>query len=93
MVTATLKIKNPSGLHARPSGVFVQLTQQFESNIVFRVKEKEYNAKSILDVLSACVTCGTEIELICDGPDESEALDRIRNAVEQGLSEELGDSR
>jgi phosphocarrier protein HPr len=89
MVKGSLKIQNPSGLHARPSGVFVQLAQQFQAKITFCYKGKVYNAKSILDALSACVTCGSEIELVCDGPDEQEAFDSLAKAIEAGLSEEL----
>ncbi|MDQ9887907.1 HPr family phosphocarrier protein, partial [Acinetobacter pittii] len=45
------------------------------------------NAKSVLSVLGACVKCGDEIELVCDGPDEQEALDSLVKAIESGLGE------
>ena len=45
------------------------------------------NAKSVLSVLGACVKSGDEIELICDGEDEEEAMKAMMDAVESGLGE------
>lgn len=35
----------------------------------------------------ACVKCGDEIELTCEGEDEEEALKALVNAIESGLGE------
>ena len=45
------------------------------------------NAKSVLSVLGACVKCGDEIELICDGADEQEAMAAITELINSGLGE------
>ena len=45
------------------------------------------NAKSVLSVLGACVKCGDEIELICEGADEKEALETITELINGGLGE------
>jgi len=47
------------------------------------------NAKSVLSVLGACVKCGDEIELFCEGEDEEEALQFLVNSIRTGLGEEL----
>ena len=39
------------------------------------------------DKLAACMKCGSEIEIICDGPDENEALKEAVSLVESGLGE------
>ena len=36
------------------------------------------NAKSVLSVLGACVKCGDEIEIFCDGEDEEAALKAMK---------------
>jgi phosphocarrier protein len=46
------------------------------------------NAKSVLGVLSACVKRGDEIELVCEGPDEAEALALLTKMIQGGLGEE-----
>ena len=38
-------------------------------------------------VLGACGKCGDEIEFVCEGEDEQEALRTLVQAVENGLGE------
>ena len=73
MISKNLTVVNPSGLHLRPAGIFY--------------KEKEINAKSVLNVMAAGIKCGTEITLVCDGEDEEEAMKTISQAIESGLGE------
>ncbi|HWT75187.1 MAG TPA: HPr family phosphocarrier protein, partial [Mobilitalea sp.] len=44
---------------------------------------------SVLGVLSACIKHGDEIELVCDGPDEEEALAMISKIIQGGLGDEF----
>lgn len=60
---------------------------EFKSSITFRFRDTTANAKSVLSVLGACVKSGDEIELICDGIDEQEALEKLVAAIESGLGE------
>ncbi len=87
MVSAQVTIVNKSGLHARPASVFVKETLKYKSSITIKMGDKSYNGKSILGVLGACVKCGTTFELICDGPDEKEALEGMSALVASGLGE------
>ena len=87
MVSQKVKITNPTGLHLRPAGNLCREAMQFKSLITFSFRENTANAKSVLSVLGACVKSGDEIELICDGEDEEEALKTLVNAVESGLGE------
>ena len=43
--------------------------------------EKKIVAKSVLNVMAAGIKCGTEINLICDGEDEEEAIDVYKRQV------------
>ena len=60
---------------------------QFKSLITFSFRGNTANAKSVLSVLGACVKCGDEIEFVCEGEDEQEALKMLVQAVESGLGE------
>jgi phosphocarrier protein len=60
---------------------------QFKSLITFTLRDNTANAKSVLSVLGACVKCGDEIELICDGEDEAEALETLVEVIESGFGE------
>ena len=75
MVAQKIIIKNPTGLHLRPAGNLCKEAMKFKSKVTFIYDEKNVaNAKSVLSVLGACIKSGDEIELICNGEDESEAL-------------------
>jgi len=60
---------------------------QFKSLITFSFRDSTANAKSVLSVLGACVKCGDEIEFVCEGEDEKEALKALVTAIENGLGE------
>lgn len=87
MVRQKVVIKNPTGLHLRPAGILCKEAMQYKSLITFTFRESTANAKSVLSVLGACVKCGDEIELTCDGQDEQDALDALVKAIESGLGE------
>ncbi len=87
MVKQKVIIKNPTGLHLRPAGILCKEAMQFKSLITFNVKDSTANAKSVLSVLGACVKCGDEIEFVCEGVDEEEALKKLVQLVDSGLGE------
>lgn len=87
MVSQKVVIKNATGLHLRPAGVLCKEAMKYKSLITFNYSGNIANAKSVLSVLGACVKCGDEIEFVCEGEDETEALKAIVSAVEDGLGE------
>ena len=87
MVSQKVVIKNPTGLHLRPAGNLCKEAMQYKSLITFKYGGNTANAKSVLSVLGACIKCGDEIELICEGEDEAQALEALVTAVENGLGE------
>lgn len=87
MVSQKVIIKNPTGLHLRPAGILCKEAMQFKSHVTFQYRDNTANAKSVLSVLGACIKTGDEIELVCDGEDEEEALQSIIKAIENGLGE------
>ncbi len=87
MVTKKVKVTNPSGLHMRPAGIFVKVLAGFESEVFIHVDDQEYNAKSMLGLLSASIKCGDEIELMVKGSDEEACMLAAVEAIEKGLGE------
>lgn len=88
MVTQKVLIKNPTGLHLRPAGILCKEAMQYKSLITFRFgDDNTANAKSVLSVLGACIKCGDEIEFVCEGEDEENALKALVAVVESGLGE------
>ncbi|MDO4272808.1 MAG: HPr family phosphocarrier protein [Eubacteriales bacterium] len=87
MISQKVMVKNPTGLHLRPAGILCKEAMKYKSLITFSFDGGTANAKSVLSVLGACVKCGDEIELVCEGSDEDEALTALVDAIESGLGE------
>ena len=87
MVSQKVAIKNTTGLHLRPAGELCKAAMQYKSLITFKYGDNTANAKSVLSVLGAGVKNGDEIEVVCDGVDEEEALKAVIAGIENGLGE------
>ena len=87
MVSKKVTVKNPTGLHLRPAGILCNEAMKYQTQITFVYDGGMANAKSVLSVLGACVKCGNELELTCEGVDEQEALDHLVTAIDSGLGE------
>lgn len=90
MQSARTTIVNRLGLHARPAMSFVEEAARFVAAISVRkvADGEEVDGKSILHMLMLAGTCGTEIEIAADGPDEQEALAALVRLVESRFGED-----
>ena len=74
MVTQDITLKNEEGLHARPATEIVKSASKYSCDIKLEVGGTEYNAKSVIHIMSAGIKNNTQIKIICDGVDEEQAL-------------------
>ncbi len=88
MTEATTTIENKTGIHARPASLFVQTASKFKSKVQIKAKGKTVDAKSILMIMSMGLTKGTEITLSADGPDEADAVNTLKELVDNKFGEE-----
>ena len=77
-----LVIRNQLGLHARACALFVKAASKFKSEIVVSRDDLEVNGKSIMGVMMLAAEEGATILVKADGPDETEALQIIRELVD-----------
>ena len=82
MIERKLTVKNPLGLHLRPAGELCKMATEYKSEIKICFRNKEFSAKSILGILSACVQQDDEIKLVCSGEDETEACEALAGFIE-----------
>lgn len=88
MVSESVKIMNPTGLHLRPAGNLCREAMKFKCKVNFSYgSNNTANAKSVLSVLGACIKYGDEITLICEGEDEEEALQVLITYIKEGLGD------
>ncbi len=89
---AVFKIKNTHGLHARPGAMLVAEAKKFEANIDVANLDsgsdtQAVNAKSLMKVISLGAKHGHQLQFTATGPDASQALESIGQAIASGLSE------
>ncbi len=77
MKTQKVKIIDPIGIHARPASQIVSTASKFKSEIMIKTDTREANAKSIMNLMSLAAKFNTEITIVANGIDESEAVDAL----------------
>ncbi len=77
MVSKKTVVLDKMGLHMRPAKDLSQIAVSSSAKVKVKVNDCEYNAKSLIGMLGAGIKYGTEIEIICDGEDEADVLQRI----------------
>ncbi len=88
MVSKNFKITNKMGFHMRPANVFVTEMGKYSSDINIDFDGKKVNGKSIMNIIAACIKCGSEITVECSGSDENEMLEAAGKLIESGFGEE-----
>ena len=71
----------------RPASSFATAMGKYASEIIIKHNGNDVNAKSLMNIIAACIKCGNEIELVCDGPDENDALAEAAQLIESGFGE------
>jgi phosphocarrier protein len=88
MPDRTVTIVNKLGLHARAAAKFVTLASSFASDIKVSRNGQEVNGKSIMGVMMLAASKGSEITLIINGDDETEAIEKLSELVQERFGEE-----
>jgi len=88
MPDKTVTIVNKLGLHARAAAKFVTLASSFASDIKVARNGQEVNGKSIMGVMMLAASKGTDITLIINGNDETEAIEKLSILVQERFGED-----
>ena len=87
MVSKKLTVTNSQGFHMRPAMTFANAMAKYPCDVSIKSNGTVTNGKSIMNIIAACIKCGTEIEIECSGEREQEALDEAVKMVESGIGE------
>lgn len=93
MSTACIQtlVKNKLGLHARPAMQFVDLANQFTSDIrVIKGGDDpvEADGKSVMQMIILAAVEGTPLTIEASGDDAAEAVRRLAELFDSGFGEE-----
>ena len=80
---AELEIKNAEGLHMRPAMKFVDIANRFDSEINVSNGETNVDGKSIMQISMLAATCGTKLKVSAKGLDAQEAINALKELVEE----------
>ena len=78
-----VEIKNADGLHMRPAMQFVDVANKFESDITVSNEENSVDGKSIMQMSMLAATYGTKLKIKAEGIDAQQAVDTLRELVEE----------
>ena len=83
--SATLKIINKAGLHARASTRLVQSANKYRCEVTVSKDGQDVNGKSIMGVLLLVAAKGSTITITCDGDDAQPYLESLSQLVQTGF--------
>ena len=87
MVSKKVTVVNAMGFHMRPAASFANAMAKYPCDITVRANGNDANGKSLMSIIASGSKCGCEVELICDGEREQEALSEAAAMIESGFGE------
>ncbi|MGL4953181.1 MAG: phosphocarrier protein HPr [Culicoidibacterales bacterium] len=88
MAQVTIKVTDPSGIHARPATVLVNAAGQYTADLKLGYNGNQVNLKSIMGVMSLAVPTGADVTIFAEGGDAEAAIAGIASVMkDQGLAE------
>ena len=88
MTSRSVTITNRAGIHARPAALLVQTANGFEADVYFEKDGERVNGKSIMGIITLGATYHSEVTIIADGADETDAVDTLARLFENKFAED-----
>ncbi len=85
MTSVQIVLRNETGLHARPASLFVREASKYKSEVKVIKDEKEYNAKSIMTILSMQAGKGTKLVIKAEGEDEKDVVKALKALIDNNF--------
>ena len=92
-VSEEVIVRNPQGLHARPTAQLIQIVRKFESGLELLNLDncKQCKANSLTAVMGLQTGLGAKLKITATGPDAEEALKAVVQGFHDGLGEKVAD--
>ena len=87
MLRKKITIINKLGIHARAAMKLVTIAGKYQSKILLHFKNREINAKSIMNLMVIGATKGSELHITTEGLDENEAMDAVCELISNKFGE------
>lgn len=87
MVQQHFTVSNAQGFHMRPATTFANTMMKYGCKVTIKHNGADVDGKSLMHIMAACIKVGHEIDVICDGDGENEALAEAAAMIESGFGE------
>ncbi|NKB66305.1 MAG: HPr family phosphocarrier protein [Candidatus Latescibacteria bacterium] len=88
MISQTVTVQNPLGIHARPAALLVQESSKFAGEIYFSKEDvARINGKSIMGVMMLAAEQGAEITIEAEGVGAEEAVAALARLLQSNFEE------
>jgi len=83
-IEAEVTVRNPNGLHARPSGIIAEIALRYPDTVItIRRGSLEVDAKSIVELLLLAAGQGTVLTIAAKGASAGKAVTALRDLFER----------
>ncbi|WP_454564293.1 phosphoenolpyruvate--protein phosphotransferase [Pseudomonas sp. AIG] len=89
VLSQSLKLPNPNGLHARPAAVFAQAAKGFTAKIYLHKQQAQANAKSLVAIMALQTAFGDSVQVSAVGADADAAIDALTRLLAEGCGEAI----
>ena len=86
-----IKICNKLGLHARPAMQFVDIANQFQSDVTVHKggdEPADADGKSVMQMIILAAVEGTPMKIVANGTDAEAAVTKLAELIETKFGEE-----
>ena len=88
MASKIVKVVNAEGMHMRPAGIITKAAKSHpDSEIIMKANGKEIKATAVMQIMSAGIKKGTDVEIIVTGGNDEPVLDEFVKMFEDGFGE------
>lgn len=87
MYKVKVELTIETGLHARPASLLVKESSKYTADVKIVKDDKEYNAKSIMSILSMGALKGDKLTILAEGKDEKEAVEALKELADSNFGE------
>ena len=87
MVKTEVTIGNPEGIHLKPASRIADAADKFDSISHLQTDYMDVSDRSIINLVRGTFRYGDKLTLVCDGPDEKEALAAMKKMLESKLED------
>ncbi len=87
MLSKKIVIKDELGMHMRPASLLSKKAAGYQSSVKLNFNGKAIDCKSVMFLMAACIKHNSEVELVCEGPDEEAAFADVAAFLESDMGD------